>query len=244
MVLGNENTLNIFVDASLTTLEDGTMVTCSGALAVVDATTANPKIIDRLFCINVNSTNNHGELMAILKGIELAIAHKHQFSKINIFSDSKISVYGIRDWCYKWFNNIEDPYKTIISSTGAPVSNQELIISIIRAIAFNNLSVSIYHQKGHVDIRNREKVINAMKTFNANNFFDNERNKIWTTYYQTITMSIFNSMVDSLSRQYLENLSASDLCNIYFNPFKYGMTQDLFSQYKSLINMKGGSKLC
>lgn len=244
MILGDKNTLNIFVDASLITTNDGKYITCSGALAVIDATTPNPKIIDRRFSINYDSTNNNGELLAILRGIEIAIAYKYEFSKINIFSDSRISVFGLRDWCNKWFNDNRGAFDTIISSTGASVKNQELIIHIIRTIIFNNLSISLYHQKGHVDIRNREMVLKAMRTFNANNFFDCERNKVWTDYNSTLIMSMFNDMIDSLTRQYLNNISPYDLCNKSLSPLQYGITYDLFNKYKNLINLKGGSRLC
>ena len=243
MVLGDENTLNIFTDASLITTDTKEYITCSGAIAVANITTENPVVVDRIFTINYNSTNNHGELTAILNGIEIANRLQNQFTKLNLFSDSKISVFGLRDWCTKWFNNIVgDPYATIVSSSGAPVSNQEVIIAIIKTIVTNNIRISIYHQNGHVDPSSPKEVNAAMQVFNGNNYFDCDRNRIHADYKDVCLISLFNGMVDCISRDYLRNIDRSRNYNRFVRPLQYGMTLDLFNSYRSLINMKGGTK--
>ena len=241
-VLSNANALNIFTDASLINTEYG-YITCSGAIAVSDITTPSPTVLDRTFMINAHSTNNHGELLAILYGVELAMKNKYLFSQINLFSDSRRSVFGLRDWCSKWFNNtVSDPYGVIVSSSGAPVSNQDIIKCIIRTIVFSDLKINLYHQSGHVDPTNPREVNECIRVFNSNNFYDYDNNHIDLDYREAALISLFNNMVDSISRSYLDSIDRSKQYNKRISPIQYGMTLDLFNNYKSLINLKGGSK--
>ena len=236
-ILGDNKTLNIFTDASVLYNGDE-FITSSGAIAVKDITTPNPTVIDRIFTINRNSTNNHGELSAILNGVELALKYRGYFSRINLFSDSKISIYGLRDWCNKWFNKIvTNEYGTIVSSSGTPVMNQELIKTIIRVIVDNRLEINLYHQKGHIDPTDSRSVNEALKIFNKSNI--QGIHTIDSISYNDIAMiSLFNGMVDSISRSYLKDLDMNRCNTVY--PIKHGMNFDLFNQYKKLINMEGG----
>ena len=99
----DSNNLFIFTDASVTKYgrHEEEYISCSGAVACV--WTGNCyQIIDQSFVINRCSTNNNGEIKAIYYGLLLALKYKNNFRTINLFSDSKISIYGLREWIEDW----------------------------------------------------------------------------------------------------------------------------------------------
>lgn len=76
---------------------------CYGAVAV-----CGDQIIDSFYRISSRSTNNSCEIKGLRAAILLANKWKGQFSFINIFSDSQISVFGLKDYIYKWKYNPKD----------------------------------------------------------------------------------------------------------------------------------------
>ena len=94
--LFNDRTLNIFTDASIVKIENET-IGCAGNNIV-----ANNTIIDQPRLIYRNSTNNNSEIAAIHMAVVNALNYRHQFETINIFSDSKICIYGLREWIFNW----------------------------------------------------------------------------------------------------------------------------------------------
>lgn len=151
----------IFCDASI---DLKTKVACSGTIVVnADSIGQDPirnYITDGIFVIQENATNNSGEIMAIRKAVEYAI-HYQTINKlnpeqliINIFSDSKISLFGLREWCFNWENN-QNEHGILYGSGNNPVSNQEEFKNIIRMISDLSLYAKIrfFHQRGHVKIK-------------------------------------------------------------------------------------------
>ena len=88
--------LNIFCDAS-TLKHKGIDYSCHGAVAVL-----GDRIIDSDYIINKNSTSCNGEARAVCAGIHLALKYYKDIPVINIFSDSQITIFGIRDRFDKW----------------------------------------------------------------------------------------------------------------------------------------------
>lgn len=189
----DDRTLNIFTDASITTLATGEYVSCSGAIAVTGRLVIT-KIIDEVFQINRNSTNNNGEIIAIIKGVELALKYRFCFDQINLFSDSKICIYGLREWIEKWVMNSRGG--TLIGSQNLPVSNQDMIITVVDLILNNNIPIALYHQKGHADMDS--KLVKSIMTFKTSNMID----QFITTDYMRV-LNQYNNYVDKKSRAVL-----------------------------------------
>ena len=141
----NEDTLNIFTDSSVKTMEYG----FDSASAIV-ALMGDKKVLERVE-LNRNTTNNYGEIRAIYMGVESAEEINRYFKPkyINIFSDSRISVLGLKEWYKKW--DVVDEQGYSLSSSGNRVANQSVIWSIIRFILNNNLHLAIYHVRGHIN---------------------------------------------------------------------------------------------
>jgi ribonuclease HI len=148
------------------TKRGGEYFSCAGAIAVVAHSTDDFEIIDETFQINRKSTNNNGEIKAINLGIRLGVKYKMRFSNIYLFSDSKLSIYGLREWIERWVEN--SPGCDLIGTTNAPVSNQQDILSCIYDIMVNQLRIGLYHQKGHCEISGGS-LGKAFETFKKNN---------------------------------------------------------------------------
>ena len=138
-------TLNIFTDASLRKISEIETWTCAGSIAVYGNT-----IIDTDYRVFKNQTSNFTELKALRLGIDMALktirAHP-QIQLVNLFSDSQISIYGIRDRIFNWrvINGQLAGYgnKTIV--------NQDIFLEILQIVTDSKLNIRFYHQKGHSD---------------------------------------------------------------------------------------------
>ena len=216
----DSNNLFIFTDASVTKYgrHEEEYISCSGAVACV--WTGNCyQIIDQSFVINRCSTNNNGEIKAIYYGLLLALKYKNNFRTINLFSDSKISIYGLREWIEDWVQRSRGDQ--LLGSTNVPVSNQQEILACIYTIMTNNLHVNLYHQKGHCT----KKIMSvALKTFKSTNYIEEF---IPETFMYFI--SDMNDYVDKTSRntlnEYISGLSGpamqkpEELTGFRYNPF-------------------------
>ena len=138
----NENTLNIFSDASMFS-----QLGCYGVVAVV-----KDNIIDSTYRLVSNTTSNNSEIKGIRAALDLALKYKDRFQFINIFSDSLISVNGLRDYIYNWKYNKNDGL--LYSTAKKPVANQEIFIEAHRILNILEAApciIHLYHQAGHVD---------------------------------------------------------------------------------------------
>lgn len=224
----NEYTLNIFTDASLTKVHDE-CITCSGAVVITapDINSPDTQIIDSIYKINRDSTNNIGEIIGIELGIDLALKWRGQFSTINLFSDSKISLFGLREWFTKWKYNPNTGL--LYGSAGTPIANQSHFLKIMYTIVQYGLVINLYHVPGHADFNKFIKVFRESN--NVRSFID--RNLI-------SEMIKYNDFIDESTRSTLMNYVSSPLYRddtILDNPLQYMYNPDFnMSDYKSLIN--------
>lgn len=142
----SDEILNIFTDASIKRIRnENSFIGCPGIIAYV----GNQEVYKRIEMIQF-STNNESEIRAIQMAIEYIYEYipMHLYIKrINIFSDSKISVYGLREWYKNWFQNVKDG--ELYGSSGK-VKNQKYFICIIKAIEQLGFPINIYHLRGHM----------------------------------------------------------------------------------------------
>lgn len=192
----NDRTLNIFSDASMTKFENET-IGCYGIIAI----TTNIILMrhtfpsDTLYHLGIArySTNNDSELRGILKGIFFALQYRNDFETINLFSDSMISIKGLKEWINNWIQNTRNG---IMYSTSGEVMNQELIKDIVFTILNNNLNINLFHQKGHVNSRNIEL---AKQTFIKTNSLNCDVDIKLIEY-----ISNCNDIIDHCTRENLE----------------------------------------
>lgn len=188
--------LNIFCDASVLNYSNGTYDSCAGSIVV-----CNDTIIDSMYRICKGGTNCYSEAKAVLMGIYMAIKYRNQFPIINIFSDSQITIFGIRDRYITWpcYNNL------LYTKSGGPVINQELFIEMVRMINQYQLHINFWHQKGHVNRNIFSSVQNAADVFRKSNHLK------WgdaLVDYQFIRyISEYNEIVDNESRRMLKHIN-------------------------------------
>ena len=142
--------INIFCDASID-INSGT--SCGGCLVTNQCGSAC-SVLYYKGRILPNSTNNYAEITAILVGVIEALRlrplYKYNYPIFRLFSDSKISLYGLRDWLKNWKITVdENGNQCLISTSGTPVCNQQVFIEIFNIIVENNLYIELYHQRGH-----------------------------------------------------------------------------------------------
>lgn len=226
----NQNTINIFTDASLCKLDFVTYV-CSGAVAIIGGNTNN--IIDSEFRISVG-TNNAGEATGIFLATVLVQKLKPYYPNavFNIFSDSKIAVFGIRDWSNAWLNkSLTKINRDFINSEGNPVANQEIFKKIMFHMSFYKLAINFYHIKGHVT--NSKELIHAIHVFKSSNGISLNKNVM-------TVIAKMNDLIDNMTRK---KLHAENLRNIYPYPnlysFAYPTTVSDIKTFRELKNYRG-----
>lgn len=219
--LFDKSTLNIFCDASIAAFDDET-IGCPGCITT-SVIPASLTILEKDLRILRNSTNNQSEITAILMAVNQALKYRDMYETINIFSDSKISVYGLRTWIFNWINNINNG--VMYSSSGTPVANQQIFMHIINTIVYNGLQVRIYHQKGHVTTT--ALIPKAKSVFM-------QSNNIMISDKEVKYISIANDIIDGESRRSLNDINL--YCKPLIAPLKYGIDKNLLNAYKQLIN--------
>lgn len=152
--------LDVFADASITTrkviLPNGERcayyVSCAGTAIIQrdEDYRGNivPIVLQENYSIYHDCTNNMGELLSILNAIRLGhnILKFNKSTHLNIISDSKISIFGLRDWIFNWINK---SHGGILYGSSGPVLNQRLILQIIYEIIMNGDFIRFYHVRGH-----------------------------------------------------------------------------------------------
>ena len=237
----SSDTLNIFTDASIKKYDLET-IGCPGAIAVVEG-----NVIDEKIDILRHTTNNNSEITAIYYGILLAIKYKDKYKNINLFSDSKICIFGLREWIFNWINSIDDisnniedytekynPY-ILIGSSNCPVKNQSEINLIIQTILRNNLNIRLFHQRGHVSLKSHDSLNEARSVFCKNNNIDFIELPI------IINLSTYNNMIDNITREMLIKYEYSYIGEkvpaIYFT-YNTNMDMEKYSKLLNLSNLK------
>lgn len=214
----NENTINIFADASIRTMNNET-IGCPGIVVLLDK-----NIIHKEYRILRKTTNSESELYAIYMAINYALQYNGT-KTINIFSDSQFAVYGLREWIFKWLCNMNND--TLFNSSRKEVAHQNLFMNIVYTILDNNLQVSLYHNRGHFT---KNKVKEFVKLFKKHNFLREE-----IEFKLAFVIIDCNNMVDSMTREVLYK-------NFKLEPPlllpEYMARNDLdMSHYKELLNI-------
>jgi ribonuclease HI len=222
----NDYTLNIFTDASLRKGDSPeTTSTCAAAIAFV-----GENIIDRQYRIYMGETSNYGEIKAVRLGVELALAHR-EYNSINLFSDSQISIYGVRDRVFNWRIINEQ----LVGYANKIIKNQTEFLDVINLVTDNNLNINFYHQKGHVDTTNIKSLLYARSTFfDSNRPFGSTQTNTDIAFIKYI--SNCNDMVDHYSRDMLYDISIEKPRVV--NPFNFLPRinhQELLNKFNILI---------
>ena len=146
-----EGVLNLFTDGSCDNKNKTMPASCACLAVIYDPVKQVPVIMDQKSYVIENATSNIAELSAIDIGVMLAQDNQMNFNRINLFSDSRISVLGLRDWIWDWVRRSKyNETKVLISTSGEPVKNQILIKNIVAKInTITQCIFCIYHQKGH-----------------------------------------------------------------------------------------------
>ena len=216
----NNYTLNIFSDASILAPKEKVsgMRTkgCAGAIAVVNDEAPPKSIISSSTRLLSDTTNNEAEITAISLALDLAVQYKNNFLNINIFSDSKISIFALREWIFNWVRRTPAG-SPLMGVSGDIVANQGKILACIYKILENNLSIRLYHQYGHVNTNLPHKLEEAKDSFiKVNNLMDD----IDIDVIKSI--SEFNGYIDSYTRMLLntsQQTASKDLISCIYKPF-------------------------
>lgn len=192
--LTSNKVLEIFCDASIKKFPNQRVFGCAGAIGYCNGTT-----IGETLRVLPDSTNNESEITAILLAVNLAnetIKQYGQVDQIIIYSDSKISVYGLKYWMNKW---VELMYQGVLyTPQGDRVKNQEIFIQIYDFLARNNMRIQLLHCKGHVRVTSQDSLTKAADVFYESNGF-------YPTKELLIRMANYNNIIDNDTREYLNS---------------------------------------
>lgn len=219
--------MNIFTDASIIKTPYGETIGCAGAICQ-----ENNNICK--FEVQRDSTNNISEITAIKLAIELALEHRDSFEVIDIWADSQWAIYSLTTWIRGWMNNIQNGI--MINSSGFPVKNQQIILSIIKLIVINNLKVNFHHIKGHIDINNIKSVTKAVSVYSrSNNVSAPGRGFI-------INAANMNNMVDNQTRNILKSYDINDRIHLTRGIINPIISNEDLNIYYNLVTL-GGNKI-
>lgn len=220
-IISNINTLNLFSDASMRRRGD-ILDGCYGSVAVTKDT-----IIDESIRINSGCTVPAAEIRGLRCSLDLALKHRFEFPNINIFCDSQLAIFGIRDYIYNWyFDPISQRFYTNPKRICDDflVKNQQLYLECL--IMLTDLrttnNVNIYHQKGHVE--NNRDLQNAIEVFKRSNGIAGK-----VEYNLIRYISVYNNYIDDKTRSILLRTNMRD------NTFKDAIT---FEKVKKITNIK------
>lgn len=192
--------VDIFCDASIV---PNTKWVCGGFLSVNRET-----MEEHQECIiQSTGTNNSGEVLAIYYAIRYAVdlsRHLPPDTRFRLFSDSKISVYGVKKWLPGWVEG-QDEDGVLYSTSGQPVANQQYFIRIFNLIVESGININFYHQRGHVNMKSASSMWKAQHDFQkANN----------------TTFPYLGLDIEEISRRndYIDNLTRDTLFKVYHNP--------------------------
>ena len=168
----NKNTLNIFSDASIHG-KKGNQTGCYAVVAVV-----KDDIIDSTYRLVSNTTSNNSEIKGVRGALNIALKYSNQFQFINIFSDSLVSINGLKSYIYNWKYNKLDNLLSVLEQSPC--------------------IINLWHQSGHIN-NDYSDIQKASESFKKNN---NINGKIDFNFIRYI--SLWNNYVDQTSRSLLK----------------------------------------
>ena len=179
----NEDTINVFTDASM---EPDNYHGCAGAVLVDQFYKATYRDI-----VLKKSNTYRSELIAIKLGIIEGL--KTGRKNINIFSDSLLSINGLRKWVFNWQKRSKDDI--LLTSEDKKVVNMDIIYDIIKMITkHDDRNINLFHQKGHIGPKDTAKV---MALFKRTNGYSIDRKMV-------AVLKQYNDMVDHCTRTNLK----------------------------------------
>lgn len=227
--------INIFCDASI---DPNTKLACGGAYIVVQDDSNQFTEIGIKGYLQNNATNNSAEILAIWTGVTEAISLRQLYphAVFRLFSDSKISIYGVRDWIRDWIMKMRHD-GTLISSSGKPVMNQQRFIDVFNIIVEHHFPIEFYHQRGHVN-DGRVSIEEARRTFISTNKC--------TPEMLGLDMTILcncNNIIDRYTRDSIYEFIDHNILKpgIYFEgiyPMEFRIRASRLREYMDLINKK------
>lgn len=190
----NEDTLNIFSDASFKPFPElvsyrGREKYGKGCYCVMAVN--GDDILEKECRICSNSTVHSSELKGIRKALSIANGYKHQYRRINIFSDSLTSIQLIRKRVIEGKESIDLPHKDRSAVIQIYYLYMELALD-------PHCIVTLYHNSGHMETQNLESMIIMAQKFKK---FNNLKDKVDLNLVRYIAR--YNCLVDTISRDYL-----------------------------------------
>lgn len=217
--------MNIFTDASIITTACGETIGCAGAICMENNNICKFEILR-------DSTNNISELTAVRLAIELALMDR-DFDIVNIWADSQWAIFGLTRWIKAWMRNTCGGI--LYNSSGEPVKNQQIFLSIIKLIVENNLRVNFYHVKGHINPNDIKSLNHAVEVFNRSNHCGIKRDKM----YRAANM---NNKVDKITRDILENYKMEPRVYLKHGIVNPILSNEILIRYYNLVTL-GGNKI-
>ena len=186
--------LEIYSDASLKTFSNQRTFGCAGAIATVGGQIFGDPVLQ----VVPDSTNNESEALSVYLAVKAADAMINlygNFQEIIIYSDSQITVFGLKNWMSGWINMMHDG--VLYTSKGLEVRNQEIFKMIYDFLARRNIKIKLLHCKGHVNVLSQKSLQQAADTFYQSNGFYLDKSEI-------IKIANFNNTIDNITRNRLE----------------------------------------
>lgn len=199
----NKESVCIFTDSSVRKVNDITY--SSPSILIIDSgdVISDPQTYGVVLS---DSTSNQGEIYAILLALSYIEQWKINRSKtINIFSDSSISIVGLKKWYESWLNNM-DTEGIIYNSNNDPVSNQEIFLKCMLSILNMDRHINFYHVSGHMCSGDFKTAYLFNSKFKSKNEFSDNLSR------SLIDLLIkFNDKVDKYSRSLLQMVTHGDI---------------------------------
>lgn len=220
----NDYTINIFSDASM-----------SGKIGCYGVIIVHARNIIYQNCVVMDQmTNNRAEILGVREAIMNAINLRGNFPVINVFSDSQISIAGIRDRILNWSL---DKNGLICGYNGTTIASQDIFFETLLMMVENQFVPNLWHQMGHVVTYNKQSLFKALHVFMASNGI---RDNVDTSLIRYI--SNYNNYIDKETRLALRKKIVERNKKISKIPqeFPLEFTQHNFNlireEYRSLCN--------
>lgn len=226
--------VNIFCDASIDTDKK---IACGGCYIVLQDNDYRPLYYKKY--LQHNATNNSAEILAIWAGVTEALNIRQTYPNaiFRLFSDSKISLYGLRDWMKNWIKNSQRRgTDVLINTSGQEVANQQCFIDIFNLIVETGLKIELYHQRGHVGESGKVDLERARVQFIRANKVSPENLGLSIEF-----ISQCNSYIDSATRfalrQYIDHgIIIEDTLIQPIDPMHHYIRSNMLHQYIRNIN--------
>lgn len=230
--------INIFCDASIDTDKK---IACGGCYIVAQESepyTSFSPLRYKMY-LQHNATNNSAEILAIWTGVTEAIKIRQQYPNaiFRLFSDSKISLYGLRDWMKNWIKNSQRRgTDVLINSSGQEVANQQYFIDIYNLIVETGLKIELYHQRGHVGESGGVNLERARIQFIRANKVSPENLGLDIQFLSQCN-SYIDNMTRSAIRQYIDHgIIINDTMTAPVDPMHHYIRSNMLHQYIRNIN--------